>query len=326
MMSQGGAGQFEEAQNNIYIQGLPLHWKENDISDLCSPFGQVLEAKVLLDLEGKSKGVGFVRMFDHDSAQKVIQTISGHNPPGSATKLLLKFADSKNDSSKKRKLAQMPLIGAFAQQPAYGSGVPLNALAMGAYPPMYMYSQQQGSVAGGPASQFAVHAHASQHQPQHAYPSAQQQQPVQQQQPRASYGYPGGQSQLEHPYSASSSFGVSAEVSWEHAQQYQQQAWLAAQHPSVSASAPQPSAGNNFGGVCLFIYHLPPDTEESTLTQLFQSCGQVLSAKIVKDQASQRSKGFGFVNMANLQQAERAIKALNGYEMNGKHLLVKYKT
>jgi RNA recognition motif-containing protein len=81
----------------------------------------------------------------------------------------------------------------------------------------------------------------------------------------------------------------------------------------------------DFQGVCLFIYHLPPECDEATLHQLFSNFGTVLSSRVMKDFQTGRSKGFGFVNMLNDQQAQASISGLNGFQLGGKYLKVSYK-
>ena len=54
----------------------------------------------------------------------------------------------------------------------------------------------------------------------------------------------------------------------------------------------------------------------------FKSHGNVISAKVVTDRESGRSRGFGFVEMENDSDSNNAIKALNGSEINGRKLVV----
>ena len=62
----------------------------------------------------------------------------------------------------------------------------------------------------------------------------------------------------------------------------------------------------------LYVGNLSYDVDSSELEQLFGAHGQVQSAQIINDRDTGRSKGFGFVEMANDQEAEAAIAALNG--------------
>src|SRR5687768_1896473 len=72
----------------------------------------------------------------------------------------------------------------------------------------------------------------------------------------------------------------------------------------------------------LYVGNLSYDVDSSELEQLFGQHGQVQSAQIINDRDTGRSKGFGFVEMANDQEAEAAIAALNGQQHNGRALTV----
>ena len=61
---------------------------------------------------------------------------------------------------------------------------------------------------------------------------------------------------------------------------------------------------------------------DDSLQQVFTEFGEVVSAKIIKDRDSGRSKGFGFVEMANEDEAQAAIEKLNGAEIEGRNIKV----
>lgn len=63
-------------------------------------------------------------------------------------------------------------------------------------------------------------------------------------------------------------------------------------------------------------------TTESSLNNLFSQYGEVVSANIVMDRVTGRSKGFGFVEMAEDSAAQAAIEALDGKEFEGRQLRV----
>ncbi len=58
------------------------------------------------------------------------------------------------------------------------------------------------------------------------------------------------------------------------------------------------------------------------MISLFEEYGEVNSAKIITDRATGRSKGYGFVEMKNDDEAKRAISELNGAELEGRTLVV----
>lgn len=72
----------------------------------------------------------------------------------------------------------------------------------------------------------------------------------------------------------------------------------------------------------LFVGSLPWAVNDEGLKQTFTPYGKVVSATVVVDRRSGRSKGFGFVEMENDSEAKAAIEALNGSELNGRNIVV----
>ena len=72
----------------------------------------------------------------------------------------------------------------------------------------------------------------------------------------------------------------------------------------------------------LYVGNLSYQVDSSELEQLFAQHGQVLSAQVINDRDTGRSKGFGFVEMADDSEAEAAIAALNGFQHGGRALTV----
>jgi RNA recognition motif-containing protein len=75
-------------------------------------------------------------------------------------------------------------------------------------------------------------------------------------------------------------------------------------------------------GKKLYVGNLSYSVDSSELEQLFAQHGQVVSAQIINDRDTGRSKGFGFVEMASDQEATAAVTALNGQQHNGRALTV----
>lgn len=71
----------------------------------------------------------------------------------------------------------------------------------------------------------------------------------------------------------------------------------------------------------IYIGNLPFETTGQELTELFAEFGEVISAKIITDRESGRSRGFGFIEM-NDNEANKAIEELNGVEYKGFQLTV----
>lgn len=72
----------------------------------------------------------------------------------------------------------------------------------------------------------------------------------------------------------------------------------------------------------IYIGNLSYRSSEGELRELFEKFGEVQSASIVKDRDTNRSKGFGFVEMPNAEDAKKAIEALNDKEIGGRPLRV----
>jgi RNA recognition motif-containing protein len=72
----------------------------------------------------------------------------------------------------------------------------------------------------------------------------------------------------------------------------------------------------------LYVGNLSYGTTDSDLQTMFEEFGSVESAQVIMDRETGRSKGFGFVEMGSQQEAEAAIKGLNGQEVDGRALTV----
>ncbi len=72
----------------------------------------------------------------------------------------------------------------------------------------------------------------------------------------------------------------------------------------------------------LYIGNLPHSLTEDGLRDLFSSLGEIKSANLILDRYTGQSRGFGFVEYKNKQDAEKAIKELNGSEVEGRKILV----
>jgi len=134
--------------------------------------------------------------------------------------------------------------------------------------------------------------------------------------PAVGYQYPGyGQSyatatgypSAQYPGAAANMFG-------------QQQAY-GSQTPAV----PGVSQRDLSSTYCLFVYNLPQETDESYMYQLFGPYGAIANVKVMRDMTTNLCKGFGFVNMTKLEDAQTAIAALNGAQIGTKTLQVSFK-
>ena len=75
-------------------------------------------------------------------------------------------------------------------------------------------------------------------------------------------------------------------------------------------------------GSKLYVGNLSFDTTDQGLEQAFSEYGEVASATVVKDQYSNRSRGFGFVEFVQGADAQKAKESMNGKELDGRELKV----
>jgi len=72
----------------------------------------------------------------------------------------------------------------------------------------------------------------------------------------------------------------------------------------------------------LFVGNLPYTMDDTKLKDVFAAAGTVVSAKVISDKYSGRSRGFGFVEMSSDEEAKKAIEMFNGNPVDGRPLVV----
>jgi len=75
-------------------------------------------------------------------------------------------------------------------------------------------------------------------------------------------------------------------------------------------------------GTKLFVGSLAYSVTDQQLQDFFASAGTVVSAKVIMDRETNRSRGFGFVEMSSPEEAQKAINDLNGKELEGRAIVV----
>lgn len=72
----------------------------------------------------------------------------------------------------------------------------------------------------------------------------------------------------------------------------------------------------------LYVGNLSYETTEEGLRELFMQAGNVVSVALIKEPGTNRSKGFGFVEMGSQSEVQKAISLFNGYTLNDRQLTV----
>ncbi|CAM4697389.1 unnamed protein product [Leuciscus chuanchicus] len=343
----------------LFIGQIPRNLEEKDLKPIFEQFGKIYELTVIKDkYTGMHKGCAFLTYCARESAVKAQSALHEQKtlPGGASSSLVVKFADTEKERGVRRMQQVASQLGVFspvtlnfnaynaytqalvqqqalAAQSAYlspvatvaglqmqhmaalnangiltpltpssGANTPptIAATPLSALPPpigMNGYSHVPATNNGQPALEIytnGVH-------PYQAQSPALQLDPLQQ-------AYAG----MQH-YTAAypTAYGLVSQPF------LQQPTLVAQQQTQQQREGPE--------GCNIFIYHLPQEFTDSEMLQMFLPFGNVISAKVFVDRATNQSKCFGFVSFDNPASAQTAIQAMNGFQIGMKRLKVQLK-
>ncbi|XP_073706804.1 CUGBP Elav-like family member 4 isoform X11 [Garra rufa] len=314
----------------LFVGMLGKQQSEEDVRRLFESFGQIEECTVLRGPDGASKGCAFVKFSSHAEAQAAINSLhGGQTMPGASSSLVVKFADTDKERTLRRMHQMAGQLGIF-------SPMTIQFGAYGAYTHAIM--QQQAALMAATQGSYL--------NPMAAIAAAQMQQmaafnvnglvaaPMT---PSSGTSTPPGISATGVP-SLAAPIGVngfSALPPQTNGQPTSEPIYTngihpyPAQSPTVADPLQQAYAGVQHyagpEGCNLFIYHLPQEFGDAELMQMFLPFGNVISAKVFVDRATNQSKCFGFVSFDNPSSAQAAIQAMNGFQIGMKRLKVQLK-
>ncbi|XP_067829677.1 CUGBP Elav-like family member 4 isoform X2 [Heptranchias perlo] len=349
----------------LFVGMLGKQQTEDDVRRLFESFGSIEECTILRGPDGTSKGCAFVKYSSHAEAQAAINSLHGSQTmPGASSSLVVKFADTDKERTLRRMHQMAGQLGIFnpmaIQFGAYGAytqalmqqqaalmaaaqGTYLNPMAaiaaaqmqqMAAFnvnglvaTPMTPSSGTSPTCAKGTSTPPGISAAAV---PSIATPigvngfSAMP--PQTNGQPTSDTIYANG----IHPYPAQSPTVADPLQQAYAGMQHYTAAYPAAYAPISQAFPQQPpiipqQQREGPEGCNLFIYHLPQEFGDAELMQMFMPFGNVISAKVFVDRATNQSKCFGFVSFDNPASAQAAIQAMNGFQIGMKRLKVQLK-
>uniref|UniRef100_A0A8C8A4Q7 CUGBP Elav-like family member 6 n=1 Tax=Oryzias sinensis TaxID=183150 RepID=A0A8C8A4Q7_9TELE len=326
----------------LFVGMLGKQQSEDDVRRLFETFGQIEECTVLRGPDGASKGCAFVKFSSHAEAQAAINSLhGGQTMPGASSSLVVKFADTDKERTLRRMHQMAGQLGIFSpmtiQFGAYGTYSHAVSLS-----PQMM--QQQAALMAATQGSYL--------NPMAAIAAAQMQQmaafnvnglvatPMT---PSSGTSTPPGISATAVP-SIATPIGVNgfsalppqtngqptSEPIYTNGIHPYPAAYPAAYAPISQAFPQQPTIipqqqREGPEGCNLFIYHLPQEFGDAELMQMFLPFGNVISAKVFVDRATNQSKCFGFVSFDNPSSAQAAIQAMNGFQIGMKRLKVQLK-
>nr|XP_055030203.1 CUGBP Elav-like family member 4 isoform X4 [Misgurnus anguillicaudatus] len=341
----------------VFVGMLGKQQSEDDVRRLFDSFGHIEECTVLRGPDGASKGCAFVKFSSHSEAQAAINSLhGGQTMPGASSSLVVKFADTDKERTLRRMHQMAGQLGIFSPMTIQFGGY-------GAYTHAIM--QQQATLMAASQSSYlnpmAAIAAAQMQQiaafnlnglvaapltpssgtstppgftatavPSLAAPIGvngfSTLPPQTNGQPTSDPIYTNG----IHPYPAQSPTLTDPLQQAYAGVQHYAAAYPAAYAP-ISQAFPQQAAiipqqqREGPEGCNLFIYHLPQEFGDAELMQMFLPFGNVISAKVFVDRATNQSKCFGFVSFDNPSSAQAAIQAMNGFQIGMKRLKVQLK-
>ncbi|XP_041758862.1 CUGBP Elav-like family member 3 isoform X5 [Coregonus clupeaformis] len=341
----------------LFVGMLGKQQSDADVRKMFEAFGSIEECTVLRGPDGTSKGCAFVKYQNNTEAAAAISTLHGSRTlPGASSSLVVKFADSE----KERGIRRMQQV---ASQLGVISPMTLHLGAYNAYTQVLV--QQQALVAQSaylsPVSTITMQQLAALNPSSLiATPIASLTTSGTSTPPTmAATTVPALPPPLSYPPVPAPLNGQSASetlyTNGIHSYQAQspvldplQQAYAGMQHYTATYPAAYGMVGQPFPhqhtmlaqqhqqpqqlqqregpeGCNIFIYHLPQEFTDSEMLQMFIPFGNVISAKVFVDRATNQSKCFGFVSFDNPSSAQTAIQAMNGFQIGMKRLKVQLK-
>ncbi|KAM8893879.1 CUGBP Elav-like family member 4 isoform 12-T13 [Spinachia spinachia] len=301
----------------LFVGMLGKQQGEDDVRRLFETFGQIEECTVLRGPDGASKGCAFVKFSSHAEAQAAINSLhGGQTMPGASSSLVVKFADTDKERTLRRMHQMAGQLGIFSpmtiQFGAYGAYSHAVSLSPAGEETQMM--QQQAALMAATQGSYL--------NPMAAIAAAQMQQ-------MAAFNVNGLVATPMTPSSAQSPT-VADPLQQAYAGVQHYAAYPAAYAPISQAFPQQPTIipqqqREGPEGCNLFIYHLPQEFGDAELMQMFLPFGNVISAKVFVDRATNQSKCFGFVSFDNPSSAQAAIQAMNGFQIGMKRLKVQLK-
>ncbi|XP_032625213.1 CUGBP Elav-like family member 6 isoform X3 [Chelonoidis abingdonii] len=340
----------------LFVGMLGKQQSEDDVRRLFEPFGQIEECTILRGPDGASKGCAFVKYGSHGEAQAAINSLHGSQTmPGASSSLVVKFADTDKERTLRRMHQMAGQLGIFSpmtiQFGAYGAytqaimqqqaalmaaaqGTCLNPMA--AIAAAQMQQMAAFNVSGLVAAPMTPSSGTSTPPGISTAPVPSIATPIGvngfSPLPPQTNGQPASETIYTngiHPYPAQSPT-VADPLQQAYAGMQHYAAYPAAYAP-ISQAFPQQAPiipqqqREGPEGCNLFIYHLPQEFGDAELMQMFLPFGNVISAKVFVDRATNQSKCFGFVSFDNPTSAQAAIQAMNGFQIGMKRLKVQLK-
>uniref|UniRef100_A0A8C6SKM2 Cugbp, Elav-like family member 3a n=1 Tax=Neogobius melanostomus TaxID=47308 RepID=A0A8C6SKM2_9GOBI len=347
----------------LFVGMLGKQQTDTDVRKMFEPFGSIEECTVLRGPDGTSKGCAFVKFQTNAEAQAAINALHGSRTlPGASSSLVVKFADSEKERGLRRMqqvasqlgvISPMTLhLGAYnaytqalmQQQALVAQSAYLSPVAtVAAVQMQQLAALNPSSIITTPIASITPSSGTSTPPSIAATPVPALPPPIAVNSYSSVPAPPNGQSATEalytngvHAYQGTPLPNTTQNIALNDGktrstypaayglvgQPFPHQPTLVAQQPQQPQQLQQREGPE---GCNIFIYHLPQEFTDSEILQMFLPFGNVISAKVFVDRATNQSKCFGFVSFDNPSSAQTAIQAMNGFQIGMKRLKVQLK-
>uniref|UniRef100_A0A8B9KJF3 CUGBP Elav-like family member 3 n=1 Tax=Astyanax mexicanus TaxID=7994 RepID=A0A8B9KJF3_ASTMX len=295
----------------LFVGMLGKQQEDDDVRKMFELFGRIDECTILRAPDGTSKGCAFVKFQSHAEAQAAINSLHGSRTlPGASSSLVVKFADTE----KERGLRRMQQV---ASQLSVFSPMTLNLGAYNAYAQALVQQQQTLVAQSAYLSPIATVATVQMQQMAALNANGIIATPITPITPSSAQSAVAVLDPLQQAYTGMQHYTAAYPAAY---------GLVSSPFPQQPTLVPQQQQQREGPEGCnIFIYHLPQEFTDSELLQMFVPFGNVISAKVFVDRATNQSKCFGFVSFDNPTSAQTAIQAMNGFQIGMKRLKVQLK-
>jgi RNA recognition motif-containing protein len=292
----------------LFVGSILKEATEENLRDVFEQFG-IIDELVLMKENGVSKGCAFIKFRQKEDALLAIRALNAQAYILNSDKPIeVRFAENK----KKHPTPTQPPTGNTPNYPyQMGGGQGQMGMNQPQPYPNYMYPGQGGA----PATYYkylSPEGHPYYYSP--VTNKTQWEEP-----PLGSIVIP--EPDLNNPYTKQYTQQTNTTKG------YSQQSNNNNNNSSAASATGSDGAPKRQGpsGSNLFIFHLPNEWKENDLIEFFKEFGTIISARIMTDRTTGRSRGFGFVSYDNPNSAKNAITKMNGLQVGSKRLKVQLK-
>ncbi|KAI7852238.1 hypothetical protein BDC45DRAFT_513787 [Circinella umbellata] len=273
---------------NVYVKNLMPDIKEEELKELFGGFGPIVSVLIQRDENGNSKGFGFVNFENHEDAERAVQQMNETEYIG--RRLYVSRAQKKSEREENKHHHH------HQTSPQHNNS---NSLSQPP-PQQHSHSQSNNNHTNNNNSNTAFNHH---HQHHHQQPQQHQ-----------NHHHPSSQPPHDSNNNSNNSNNSSTPSN--------NNTITTSTNNHGAPSTTVTTKNNRYQGMNLYIKNLDEELNDQRLRDEFTKYGTITSAKVMRDENTGQSKGFGFVCFSNAQEAAKAVTKMNGQRILSKSIFV----